>query len=147
MKAFALPLALSVSLAGCAKINDASMWVLSSSAPAVAVVSETVLSGKVVMKTNRAGTVTLQAASGLQCMGDLRYTASTSGSIQLQCSDGNEAALSFKALSETSGHASGQARRGPATLAYGLPPAEAAAYLTVPPGKRLVNTPAGLRLD
>lgn len=138
MKILTASVVLALSLAGCAKINDLSTRVLSSSASALAVVSDTLLSGKVVITTDRTGTVTLESDSGLKCMGSLRYTASRSGTIALQCSDGNEATMDFRALSETSGHASGRSLRGPASLTYGLDPLDAAAYLTLPPGKRLV---------
>jgi hypothetical protein len=139
MKVISSTLLLSVSLVGCAKIGDLSQKALSSSAPALAVVNETLLNGEVEFLFNRTGTVSLQADSGLKCMGGLRYTASRNGTINLQCSDGSEVKLDFAALSETRGYASGRNARGPATLAYGLEPADAMAYLVLPPGKRLVT--------
>lgn len=148
MKAFTTSLMLALSLAGCAKMNDVGRRLISSSAPALAVVNETLLSGEVKLYTDRTGTVELKAGSGLQCMGNMRYTASKSGAINLQCSDNSEVSLSFKALSETSGFASGRGARGPASLTFGLEPANAVAYLTLPPGKRIVTTAEGaLRLQ
>lgn len=128
-----------LSLAGCAKINDVGMRLISSSAPALAVVNETLLSGELKLFTDRTGTVALNAGSALQCMGNMRYTASKSGAINLKCSDNTEVSLNFNALSETSGFASGRGARGPASLTFGLEPANAAAYLTLPPGKRIVS--------
>lgn len=148
MKAYTTSLMLALSLAGCAKINDVGMRLISSSAPALAVVNETLLSGEVKLFTDRTGTVALNAGGGLQCMGNMRYTASKSGAINLKCSDNTEASLSFNALSETSGFASGRGARGPASLTFGLEPAKAVAYLTLPPGKRIVTSAeGGLRLQ
>lgn len=148
MKTLTLPLLLTLSLAGCAKISDLSQRALSSTAPALAVVNETLLSGEVEFFINRTGNVRLQADSGLKCMGGLRYTASRAGAINLQCSDGSDVKLEFVSLSETRGHASGRSAQGPATLVYGLEPTDAAAYLTLPPGKRLVTgKEGGVRLQ
>lgn len=148
MRTLTFSILLALSLTGCAKINDAGMRLLSSSAPALAVVNETLLTGQVSLFTDRTGTVSLEAATGLKCMGHMRYTASQSGTINLKCSDGTEVSLSFRALSETSGFASGHVTPGPASLTFGLEPANAVAYLTLPPGKRLVSAAkGGLRLE
>lgn len=150
MKPFAILLCAALVLAttGCAKINDAGMRLLSSSAPALAVVSGTLLSGRVSLLSDRTGTVSLESPYGLKCMGDLRYTASRSGSINLRCSDGTSVSLAFNALSETSGFANSQEARQPASLAYGLEPAQATAYLIPPSGKRIVSNAEGhLRLE
>jgi hypothetical protein len=148
MKVITPALLLALSLAGCAKISDLSQKALSSTAPALAVVNETLLRGEVEFFFDRKGTVRLQADAGMSCMGGLRYTASRAGTINLQCSDGSEVRLDFVALSETRGHASGRGAQGPATLAYGLAPNDAAAYLMLPPGKRLVTgKEGGMRLQ
>lgn len=141
-------LLLALSLAGCAKINDLSQRALSTSAPALAVVNETLLTGKVEFFIDRKGTVNLQADSGLACTGGLRYTATRNGTINLECSDGSQVKLEFVALSETRGHASGRGTRTPATLTYGMEPADAVGYLRPPSGKRLVpGKEGGLRLQ
>lgn len=148
MRTLTFSMLLALSLAGCAKINDVGMRLISSSAPALAVVNETLLSGEVKLFTDRTGTVALNAGGDLQCMGNMRYTASQSGTINLKCSDGAEVSLGFKALSETSGFASGRGARGPASLTFGLEPVNATAYLTLPPGRRIVTTAEGaLRLQ
>lgn len=134
-----------VSAAGCAKINDASRRLLASSAPALAIVNGSLLSGKVMVFTDRTGTVALEG-DGLSCSGHQRYTATRGGVFSLKCSDGNDVQLNFVALAETSGHARGRNARGPVSLTYGLSPSEAAAYLDIPPGQRMVSNEAGLRL-
>lgn len=149
MKKTALPLlvlATLVCVAGCAKINDAGRRLLASSAPALAVVNGTLLSGKVSVFTDRTGTVTLESER-LSCSGNQRYTATRTGVFNLNCSDGSDLQLSFVALAETSGHARGRTAAGTASLTYGLEPAVAVAYLELPAGMRLVSRETGMRLE
>lgn len=145
-RTLAMSLLLTALLPGCASMNDMTMSLLSSTAPALAVIDARVFAGEVRLYTDRTGTVDLLAAEpAISCAGNLRYTASTSGVVNLRCSDGSEALLPFTALGETSGHASGPTARGTASLTYGLPPEQARAWLTAPAGKRLVVN--GERLD
>lgn len=141
--------ALPLMLGGCAKVNDMTMRLLASSAPALAVVDETVLSGKVLLFTDRTGTLDLQTADvpATKCAGALRYTATRAGMVDLRCSDGREALLLFSELSETSGHGSGPTARGTASFTFGLEPDAARAWLTAPAGKRLVVSGDTLRLE
>lgn len=145
MKTPVLSALLLLSLAGCAKINDASMRLVASSAPAFAMVNDTLLSGSTSLHVDRTGIVSLDASdgSGLKCMGRLRYTATRSGVILLQCSDGSEAQLNFNAVQETRGYGSGRTAKGPVSLTFGFEAAEAAAYLQLPAGRRLVSSPEG----
>jgi len=146
-RTLAMSLLLAALLPGCASMNDMTMKLLSSTAPALAVIDARVLAGEVRLYTDRTGTLNLESSAepALNCAGSLRYTASTSGVMNLRCSDGSEALLPFTALGETSGHASGLTARGTASLTYGLAPEQARAWLTAPPGKRLVVN--GDRLD
>lgn len=147
----ALPVALllAAALSGCAAVNDMTMRLLASSAPALAVVNDSVLSGTALLYTDRTGTLNLESPDEpmLKCMGALRYTASRSGTVNLRCSDGSAALLPFAALSETSGHGSVATARGTASFAYGLAPQDAIAYLTAPDGKRLAADGDSLRLE
>lgn len=146
VRTLAMSLLLTALLPGCASMNDMTMNLLSSTAPALAVIDTRVFAGEVRLYTDRTGTLELVAAEpAFSCAGSLRYTASTSGVVNLRCSDGSEALLPFTALGETSGHASGLTARGTASLTYGLAPEQARAWLTAPPGKRLVVN--GDRLD
>lgn len=146
MKKTALLLCVLSALVGCAKINDAGRRVFASSAPAIAMVNGTLLSGKVSVFTDRTGTVVLESER-LSCSGNQRYTATRSGVFNLSCSDGSEVQLSFVALAETSGHARGRTARGSASLTYGLEPNVAAAYLELPAGQRLTAGETGMRLE
>lgn len=148
-KLVALPLVLS--LVSCAHVGDAGMTLMASSVGAVGVVQDTLLLGKVVLLTNRSGTVNLaepapapapsavvSTAPRLSCSGSLHYTATTTGVISLRCSDGMVEGLAFTALSATRGVASGSTARGPISLVFGMAPADAVGILTPPEGQRLV---------
>jgi hypothetical protein len=134
-------------LGGCAAINDATMRALASSASAQAVIGERVVTGEMLLYTDRSGKLQLRSdvAPALSCMGALRYTATTSGAVNLSCSDGTQARLPFTALSETSGY--GGMPGGPVSFTYGLAPEPARAWLTPPPGKRLVVEGNSLRIE
>ena len=144
-KLAALPLVLS--LVSCAHVGDAGMALMASSVGTVAVVQDTLLLGKVVLLTNRSGTVNLtepapsavvSTVPRLYCSGSLQYTATTTGVINLRCSDGMVEGLAFTALSATRGVASGSTTRGPMSLVFGMAPADAVGILTPPEGQRLV---------
>jgi hypothetical protein len=140
---FALPLL----LGGCARVNDMTANLLASDVPAHAVIGERLLAGRALLYADRTGSLTLQGRGepALSCMATLRYTASTSGTLDLRCSDGLQARMPFTALGETSGHA----RTAPQaiSLAYGLDPEAARAWLTPPPGKRLVVSGGSVKLE
>jgi hypothetical protein len=134
-------------LGGCAAVNDATMRVLATPSPAWAVVGDKLLTGQALLYTDRSGTLEMQTAAGpaLSCMGTMRYTATSSGTVNLRCTDGMQAQLPFTALGETSGY--GGAAGGPVSFAYGLEPGPARAWLTPPAGKRLVVSDKSLRLE
>lgn len=136
-------------LGGCAKVNDVAMRAMATSSAALAVVGDTVLSGRTVLYTDRSGTLDLQASGDqrLTCMGTMRYTTSTSGAVNLRCSDGTQTQLGFTALTETTGHGSGRIPGGIASFTYGLDADAARAWLTAPAGKRLVVSGDSLQLE
>lgn len=142
-------LSLPLLLGGCAALDDATMRALATSTPALAVVGERVLTGELLLYTDRSGTLELQDAAepALSCMGRLRHTTTTSGVLNLRCSDGMQAQLPFTALSAASGHGHGRTDTGPVSFTYGLAPGQARAWLTPPAGKRLVVSGDGLRLE
>lgn len=134
-------------LGGCAAVNDATMRVLATPSPAWAVVGEQLLTGQALLYTDRSGTLELQTATepALSCMGTLRYTATSSGTVNLRCTNGLQVQLPFTALGEASGY--GGTAGGPVSFAYGLEPGPARAWLTPPAGKRLVVSDKSLRLE
>ncbi len=144
-----------LSLSGCAHISDGGMKLLASSVSAVAVVHDTLLQGKVVLFTDRTGTISLTAPAPapassaalavprLTCTGRLYYTATKTGVINLRCSDGTEEGLAFTALSDVRGVAQASSARGPLSVVFGMAPTDAVAYLSPPAGQRLVLGPEG----
>lgn len=146
MKSFVL---LVLALTGCAKVSDTGMRLLATPAPAVAVIDDAVLTGKVTVFIDRTATVNLESGSPseLKCMGTMRYTATRSGVASLQCSNGADVMMNFNAIGEASGYGSGKTANGLASFAFGMAPADAAAYLKPPAGKRVVATPTGVILS
>jgi hypothetical protein len=153
-----IALALPLILGGCAMVNDRALRLFSSSANAYAIVNGQLLQGNMIFLPDRTGNLTLATDKGAitDCSGQVRYESTTGGSIDLRCSDGVTAQLRYSLLSETRGYAYGPATAsaaagavtGAASLTFGLPAAQAVAYLTAPPGKKLVvNTAEGLDLQ
>lgn len=127
-------------LAGCAKVNDTSLRLVSTKVDAYAILNGQVLAGNVILIPDRTGRITFSPEKGpeLACLGSMRHTATLSGSMDLSCSDGTTTQLQYTLLTETRGYAYGTNAAGPASLVFGLSPQDARAYLTVPAGKRLV---------
>lgn len=155
-------------LTGCADLNDTGLAAMSTRVQAYAVVDEQLVQGEMVLFPDHTGTVALRAdptavgapaeaasAPGpagkpmlTSCVGRLRYTATTLGSIDLRCNDGAVADLRMALTGDTRGYGYGQTANGLASLTFGMTPVEARAHLTVPPGKQLVDRtdPSGLEL-
>ena len=123
-----------VGAAGCAKVVEKGAGLLSSSADAIAVVGGRVLRGDANFARDRLGTVQMQTGEGpvLSCFGSLRYTATSSGTIDMSCNDGRLFVLPFQEISPLSGTARGMAGKEIFSLTYGLSTERAAGYLGVP---------------
>lgn len=132
-------------LPGCARLSDAGTLLFSSNLQAAAVVNGQLLQGMVQLSPDRTGSVTLQAEPGADqapissCMGRLRFGATTSGTMDLRCNEGTATELVFSLIGDARGYAYGQTVAGPVSLAFGLSPGEAIAYLTVPANKKLTE--------
>ena len=142
-----LLLVLPLLLGGCARGYDMTANLLASDVPVHAVVGERVLAGRALLYADRSATLTLDARgeAPLNCMGTMRYTATNGGVVSLRCSDGVQTQFPFAALSEISGH--GRAAQGNVSLAYGMEPEPARAWLTPPAGKRLMVSGDNLSLE
>lgn len=136
-------------LAGCAMVNDKALHLFSSDAPAFAIVNGQLLEGAVTLLPDRTGHLGVTGSKEpiTSCSGFVRYESSTAGSIDLRCNDGTAASMRYSLLSETRGYAYGATANGTASLTFGLAPAQAAAYLTVPAGQKLVVRGEGLDLQ
>ena len=129
-------------LCGCAKVNDKTLGWFSSSADAYVIVNGQVLSGTLVLIPDRTGRLSVSSESGpiTSCSGGMRHTATHAGAIDLRCNDGSDATLEFTLITETRGYAYGKTAQGQVSLTFGIPPEEARAFLTVPEGKKLVES-------
>lgn len=122
-------------LSGCAGMGEKVTGWLSTDSESYAVLGGRILSGKTNFPRDRQGNVSLQAVDGaapLQCSGSFVYLASTSGNIELSCSDGRTLRLGFMALGPVSGIARGTQAGIGMSFTYGLAPDKAAGYLGVP---------------
>ena len=138
--------ALAVFTTGCAtNASGAHMGVTSATAPVLAIMYDDLFVGESVGYLNRTGTIDVHSAidPGKRCVGSFRYTAEHAGTAQLQCNDGADAQISFNSLTALSGYGYGRTSRGPVSFTYGLTTEEAAKYLTLPAGKKIVRQPTG----
>ena len=134
-------------VAGCAQINDAGLAILSSKLPAIAIVDGQLLQGEIQLFPDHSGTVSVrsQGASGtgqngtFSCIGRLRYTATSTGAIDLRCSGGVVGDLKMTLLGETRGYGYGPTASGAASLVFGMTAQESRAHLIVPPDRQLVE--------
>ena len=149
-------------LSACARINDAGMAVFSSTVHAIAIVNGQLLQGDMQLYPDRTGVLTLRSGADVNstaaepspglapapmpakgvvasCMGRMRYTATTTGTVDLRCNDGATTDLLVTLLGETRGYGQGATGTGDASLVFGMAPAEARAHLLVPPNRQLVE--------
>jgi hypothetical protein len=142
-------LLLFLGLSGCASVNEKALRLFSARAKAVAIVNGQVLNGVVDLLPDRTGTASMSAdgETSMRCAGQFRYTGSTSGTIDLRCSDGSRADMQFSATTEISGYAYGQSGKDDSSLTYGFSDADALAMLRPPAGKKLVLRAGGEGLE
>lgn len=133
-------LASMVLLSACAKVNDAGMWLVTSKVDAYLLVNGQLLTGTTRLVPDRSGRVAFTTDEGAirSCAGALRYTATHSGDMDVQCNDGTQVTLQFTELAETKGYGYGITPQGVASVAYGVSESDAQALLKAPPGKKLV---------
>lgn len=125
------------SLAGCAQLNDTGLALLSSNLPAVAIVDGQLLQGEIQLFPDHTGTVSLRGQGS--CMGRLRYTATSTGAVDLRCSGGVVCDLKMTLLGDTRGYGYGPTASGTASLVFGMTAQESVAHLIVPADRRLVE--------
>lgn len=128
---------------GCAQVNDTALALFSSSVTAVAVVDGQRMQGDMQVFPNHTGNVRLSvvgvagAPSGplTACMGRLRYTAASTGVVDLRCSGGVMADIPISFLAETRGYGYGKTATGTASLVFGLSELENQAHFNAPAGR------------
>ena len=113
---------------------------LSSTGAVIAILAGELFVGEAEGHLSGAGSIVIhsQKDPALACTGDFTSSAALGGSGQFRCTDGTMASFWFKRLTIFNGHGSGSFSRGPMSFAYGLTADEAAPYLTLPDGKKLV---------
>ena len=137
-------------LGACAQVSEGSLLLFSTRVPAIALVDGQLLQGEVVLLPNRTGSVALQSSASKpggggdkklvsSCVGQMRYTSTVAGVMDVRCDGGVETELRFNMLSDTKGYAYSQALGVPVSLTYGLAPDEARAYLKLPANKQLMG--------
>ena len=129
-----------VFLSGCAKVNDGGMWLVTSKVDAYLLINGQLLSGNARLIPDRTGRMVFASEVGAirSCGGGLRYTATHSGEMDVQCNDGTQVTMQFTQLGETRGYGYGTTAQGVASVAYGLSESDALAFLKAPTGKKLV---------
>ena len=147
-----------LSLTACTTITEKARDLLASGADAYAVVDGRVLMGDASFYSDRDARVQVQSTDepSLSCYGPLRFTATTSGVVEFNCSNGRTATVYFQALGPLSGAgrgvlddvplgtntANGAKPKPEFVLTYGLAPGKAAGYLAVPADRLVPPKPA-----
>jgi hypothetical protein len=147
-------------LTGCAQVSEVSGLLFSTTVPAIALVNGQLLQGEVLLLNDRSGRATLKSSAKppttgssaeknfvSSCIGQLRYTSTVAGVLDLRCDGGVQTELRFTMLSETRGYAYGQTPHVAVSLTYGLTSDEAKAYLKLPANKQLVGRLDGPELE
>ena len=133
-------------LAGAAVPARADM--LSATRTVIAIVADELYTGEAVGHLSGAGTLTLHSQSNpaVTCRGEFTSSATHGGAGQLTCSDGTAATFQFKRLTIFTGFGAGDFGHGSLSFVYGLGPLEAAPYLKLPVGKKLMHNGVQLAL-
>jgi hypothetical protein len=121
---------------------------LSGTGSVIAILADELFVGEAEGHLSGAGTLAIhaQARPDLTCKGQFTSSAVLGGSGQLHCSDGASATFRFQRLSVLRGYGSGSFSRGGMSFAYGLSAEDAAAYLKLPEGKKLIYHGTELKL-
>jgi hypothetical protein len=135
-RVFASTFVLVVGLSACANFDNLSVQLGSSRPLAILQVQDQRLDGMVTLSPDRTGTLSATANQGepSTCMGQLRFTSTTQGVVDLRCNDGTAAVLQFSMLTSVKGYAYGASNKGPVALTLGMMDDEARAYLRTQTG-------------
>lgn len=134
---------ISLCLTACVNKAGARMGLISATAPVIAILHDDLFTGTAEGYLDRTGTIDVVSKMNpdIRCVGEFRYTGSSTGKGEMQCNDGSEARFSFNALSSLSGYGYGKSSRGALSFTFGLTVEDAREYLKLPSGKLLKVTP------
>lgn len=137
-------LAACIGLAG--QVSAAGLF--SATGPVIAILAGELFVGEAEGHLSGAGTLAIhsQKRPELKCLGKFTSSEELGGKGELQCTDGATAKFQFKRLSVKRGHGIGSFNGGSMSFAYGLTAEEAAPYLKLPKGKKLVHNGTELEL-
>lgn len=143
MKAVLCTLVVALALGGCDTVSNKAVSYLYSSTPALAVVDGVLYQGTATVGLDRTGTVQMASTQApvRVCSGNFRYTATTTGVLQLHCA-GVPTSMAFTAISDLKAYGWGGSDARPATFTFGMAPEDAAAYLRLPPAPVAPAVPA-----
>lgn len=140
-----------VALAGCARVDQATLALTSSRVKTFVVVDTTVLEGKVTLYPDRAGLLQADSVADskvqISCSGQLRYTSSRAGSLRLSCNNGTIAELSYQALDYTRGYGRIRDPDRVVSFTFGMDAQEAQGWLWAPTGQHVVAQDDRLRVE
>jgi len=121
---------------------------LSSTGAVIAILADELFVGEAIGHLSGAGTLAIrsQERPELSCHGQFTSSAALGGSGRMVCSDGATATFHFQRLSVLRGYGTGNFSRGGMSFAYGLTAEEAAPYLILPMGKKLISIGPALQL-
>ena len=138
-------------LAGCARIDQATLVITSSHVHTFVVVDGTVLEGSVTLYPDRAGLLQADSVgdSGarMSCSGQLRYTSSKAGTLRLSCNNGTTADVSYLALDYTRGYGRIRDPDRVVSFTFGMDAEEAQGWLWAPTGQRVLAEGVHLRVE
>jgi hypothetical protein len=122
--------------------SPAGAQVFSATRPVIAIVAGDLYTGEAEGHLNGAGTLAIHSRKdpAQVCRGEFTSSAAHGGIGQLHCTDGSTATFRFTRLTTFTGHGVGNFGRGPFSFVYGLEHLEAAQYLTLPEGKKLLKS-------
>jgi len=132
-----------VGLAGVAAPAAAGLF--SSTGEVIAIMAGELFTGTAEGHLNGAGTIAIRSQK-TTCSGKFTSSAELGGKGSLACSDGSTATFTFQRLTIYKGHGTGRFNRSAMSFTYGLTAKEAAAYLTLPKGKKLSGNGTELAL-
>jgi hypothetical protein len=117
--------------AGCARVNDTGLRLVSTKVDAYLLVNKQWLAGDVLLIPDRTGRAMFTASKGdiTACSGSLRYTGTNTMDFDLHCNEGTQVVLQAMLQGETRGYGYGATAQGPASVAFGMDEDEAHAYM------------------
>jgi hypothetical protein len=113
----------------------------SSTGPVIAIYAGKLFQGEAEGNLDGSGTIDIQSNTlpKVTCSGEFTSSAELGGTGNLECSDSSTVTIQFQRLSMLRGYGTGSSSLGAMSFTYGLSAIESELYLTLPPGKALIQ--------